>query len=427
MIGGEAGGRATLTGFSGVGRAAPRRRATERATSVQSAISSSVSALLKRCEAGRRLLHRSSPCGRSTTNSAGWRMGAGACAPPRRRCRRRGSARAAPTIAEPVSWAIMSRRRPAGASSSAHGSSASIQNGRPYAQTASGRSPDRAQRGERKRRSARNRTEARVEIVDEFEEHKRAIAPHDVQASGAVATKPRLEAGERHGAFGDLSGLDQYLANRCVRQAVAAVIGEARAGAIGKLDLRGTLHLHEEGLDRIANPNDRVAALSLDLSAIGVRDERAVAQAPGAADVLRKPMRRGVETKRHEIRRAREYRPAKLLGFDPRSRDAGLIIAGQESPAVLGNNAEGSKPRLEKSASVSLGRRRLAKRRARVRDQFGRRGLRRPGMGLRNRPRRALEGAKRRLMVVIDPAREAVEISRLEAGRHGSRWRREAT
>ena len=83
--------------------------------------------------------------------------------------------------------------------------------------------------------------------------------------------------------------LDQYLSNRRVRQAVASVIGEARAGAIGKLDLRGALHLNEEGLDRVANPDDRVAALGLDLSAIGVRDERAVAQAPRAADILGKP------------------------------------------------------------------------------------------------------------------------------------------
>ena len=41
--------------------------------------------------------------------------------------------------------------------------------------------------------------------------------------------------------------------------------------------------------------------------------------------------------------------------------------------------------------------------------------------------RGALEGAKSRLMVVVDPAREAVEISRLKAGRHGSCWRLDAT
>ena len=228
---------------------------------------------------------------------------------------------------------------------------------------------------------------------------------------------------------GDLSGLDQYLANRCVRQAVASVVGEASAGAIGKLDLRGTLHLHEEGLDRIANPNDRVAALNLDLSSIGVRDERTVAGAPGAAEVLRKPDRRRVDAKRHEIGRPREDRPAKRLGLNPRSWNAGLVVPSQESPVVLGNNAEGSESKLKKSARIALGGDARAKHRARVRNQLRRRGLRRPGVGLtcRNRPRRALESAKRRLMVVVDPAREAFEIHKLEAGRHGWCWRREAT
>jgi predicted metalloprotease len=35
------------------------------------------------------------------------------------------------------------------------------------------------------------------------------------------------------------------------------------------------------------------------------------------------------------------------------------------------------------------------------------------------RPRRALESAKGRLMVVIDPARKAFEIQRLESRLHG--------
>src|ERR1700733_4824133 len=84
--------------------------------------------------AGRRLLHRSSPCGRSTTNSAGWRI-APARAPAASPLPKKRSARAAPTIAEPVSCAIMSRRNGWGVLST-QGSSASIQNGRPYAQTA---------------------------------------------------------------------------------------------------------------------------------------------------------------------------------------------------------------------------------------------------------------------------------------------------
>ena len=50
-VGGGAGGRPDLTGLDGVGRIAPRRRATLRATSVQSAISSSVRRR-KRCGRG---------------------------------------------------------------------------------------------------------------------------------------------------------------------------------------------------------------------------------------------------------------------------------------------------------------------------------------------------------------------------------------
>src|SRR5580704_12757700 len=81
----------------------------------------------------RRVLHGSSPRGRSTTKSAGWRM-APARAPALSPLPKKRSARAAPTIAEPVSWAIMSLRN-AWRVSSTQGSSASIQNGRPYAQT----------------------------------------------------------------------------------------------------------------------------------------------------------------------------------------------------------------------------------------------------------------------------------------------------
>ncbi len=108
----------------------------------------------------------------------------------------------------------------------------------------------------------------------------------------------------------------------------------------------------------------------------------------------------------------------KLLGLNPRSPDAGLIISGQESPAILGNNAEGSKPRLEKSAGVGSGC--PAKRRAGVGSQIRRRKLRRPGTGFTSgdRPGRTFKGAERRLMVVIAPAREALEIQRFKTRPH---------
>ena len=132
-----------------------------------------------------------------------------------------------------------------------------------------------------------------------------------------------------------------------------------------------------------------------------------------------KPVGRSFETKSHEIFWPREDRPAERFGFNPRSRHAGLVISGQESPASLGNNAEGAKACLEEPSCVGRGC--PAKRRARRRDQFRRCGLRCPGTYLppSDRPPRALERAERRLMVVIGPAREAFEIQRLEARPHG--------
>src|SRR5271154_1295511 len=80
----------------------------------------------------RRLLHGWSPRGRSTTSSP-WCLIPPARAPAASPLPKKRSARAGPTIAEPVSWAIISRRNARGVSS-AHGNSASIQNGRPEAQ-----------------------------------------------------------------------------------------------------------------------------------------------------------------------------------------------------------------------------------------------------------------------------------------------------
>ena len=174
---------------------------------------------------------------------------------------------------------------------------------------------DRAQRGERNA-CAGDWTERGIEILDQPEEHERAIAPHQRQSPLAVAAQPGLEARERHVAFGDLSRFDQDPSDRRVGQAVAPVIGEAGAPAIGKLDLRRALNLNEEGLDRVANPNDRVAALRLDRGPVVVRDERSVAEAPGAAHALGKSGGRGVETKRHKIGRPPQDRPAKRLGFE---------------------------------------------------------------------------------------------------------------
>src|SRR5271166_1560629 len=75
------------------------------------------------------LLHGLSPTGKSTVKSPRWRTAPArapaAPPPPKNR-----SARAGPTIADPVSCAIMRRRNGRGAPS-IHGSSASIQNGRP--------------------------------------------------------------------------------------------------------------------------------------------------------------------------------------------------------------------------------------------------------------------------------------------------------
>ena len=87
-VGGGAGGRAGLTGFDGVGSVAPRRRATERATSVQSAISSSLRRR-KRCGRGG-VSFTARPLAaeaRRTRPDGEWRRRARL---PRRRCRRRG-------------------------------------------------------------------------------------------------------------------------------------------------------------------------------------------------------------------------------------------------------------------------------------------------------------------------------------------------
>src|SRR3984885_4306848 len=77
----------------------------------------------------RRVFHGPSPRGRSTTNLAESRM-APARSPAASPLPKKRSARAAPMIAEPVSWAIMSLRNGRGVSST-QGSSASIQNGSP--------------------------------------------------------------------------------------------------------------------------------------------------------------------------------------------------------------------------------------------------------------------------------------------------------
>ncbi len=123
-------GAAAGRGAASVGRVAPRRRATLLATSIHSAISSSLS---RRSRAGAvfppspsRLV---SSVGSRTANRPRWRIAparAPAASPPPKKM----SARAGPTIADPVSWAIISRRNRLDASLS-QGSAASIQNGRP--------------------------------------------------------------------------------------------------------------------------------------------------------------------------------------------------------------------------------------------------------------------------------------------------------
>ena len=101
------------------------------------------------------------------------------------------------------------------------------------------------------------------------------------------------------------------MAGRCARHRRGA-----RGEPIGKFDLRAALNLNEEGLDGVANPDDRVAALGLDRGPIIVGDKGAVAEAPRAADPLGKPGGRGVGTQSHEIGRPGQQRPAKLFGFD---------------------------------------------------------------------------------------------------------------
>jgi hypothetical protein len=104
----------------------------------------------------------------------------------------------------------------------------------------------------------------------------------------ALASQPNLQARERHSAFGDLSRLDQDLPNRRVRQAVAAVVSEARAASVGKFDLRRALHLNKESLDGVAKPDERIAALAFDRRPIVIGDKRAIARAACAAGSVRK-------------------------------------------------------------------------------------------------------------------------------------------
>ena len=211
-----------------------------------------------------------------------------------------------------------------------------------------------------------------IEILDELEEHERAIAPHQRQSPLALAPQPILQARERHGAFGDLSRLDQNLPDRRIRQAVAAVVSEARAASVGKFDLRRALHLNKESLDGVAKPDERIAALPFDRRPIVVGDKRAVAEAPSAADSLRKSDWRLPWGEGYEIGRSPQYGPAELRRLNPRRRNARLIVTGEKS-FVVGNDAEGSKARLEEPPGVSLIRDERAKRRVRVGDQSGRR------------------------------------------------------
>src|SRR5271165_7007782 len=280
---------------------------------------------------------------------------------------------------------------------------------------------DRAQRRER-HAGAGDRAEIGIEILDELEEHERAIAPHQRQSPLAFAPQPVLEARERHGVFGDLSRLDQNLPNRRIRQAVAAVVSEARAASVDKFDLRRALYLNKESLDGVAKPDERIAALPFDRRPIVIGDKRAVAEAPSAADSFRKSDWRLPWGEGYEIDRSPQYGPAKLLRFNPRRRNARLVVTGEKSALVVGNDAERSKARLEEPPGVSLARDDRAKRCVRVGNQSGRRGTRRPRtVSTRDKDaRRVLESSQRRQMAVPGPALEAFEIERLETGRHRS-------
>jgi hypothetical protein len=78
--------------------------------------------------------------------------------------------------------------------------------------------------------------------------------------------------------------------------------------------------------------------------------------------------------------------------------------------------------RLKEPSRVSFRRRGGVKRRARTKDQRGRRRARRPRAASTRdqRARRGLESSERREMVVPAPARQVSEVERVETGRHRS-------
>src|SRR5690606_41814983 len=129
-----------------------------------------------------------------------------------------------------------------------------------------------------------------------------------------------------HVRGGRRAALDQLAADRSIR--VAVVVGEADAHdrAVGQAHAPRTLHLQEEGLDRIVEPQQHLGlwqSLVLDLRARRIRALRTTVAQPGARAV----------GERDEVGRTRVQRDLAFAHARARAVQDRLVVAGEQAGA----------------------------------------------------------------------------------------------